>query len=138
MVRPLSSRPNVSSPLARLPVQCPPPSKRGSDSGRERAQRQQAEQPRAEPLHPNLPLLEAVRERGQRLHEASFHVPGHKRGAGSPPPLSQLLGEQALHYDLTELEGKAAEIVWTEIWWTPQPPQAFMMPLLAGNDGGAV
>ncbi|KAL4448024.1 hypothetical protein ABPG75_005243 [Micractinium tetrahymenae] len=50
------------------------------------------------------PLLDAVLERGGRAGDVPFHVPGHKRGASTPPGLHQLLGG-ALRYDLTELDG---------------------------------
>ncbi|PRW59023.1 arginine decarboxylase [Chlorella sorokiniana] len=50
------------------------------------------------------PLLQAVEQRGNRLHEVPFHVPGHKRGGSTPPGLQRLLGS-ALRYDLTELDG---------------------------------
>lgn len=51
------------------------------------------------------PLLQAVLERGGRADEVPFHVPGHKRGASTPPGLDQMLGG-ALRYDLTELGGE--------------------------------
>ena len=51
------------------------------------------------------PLLEAIRARGDRTHEAPFHIPGHKRGTITPAPLRALLGD-ALRYDLTELQGE--------------------------------
>jgi protein SDA1 len=54
------------------------------------------------------PLLDAVARRARSTHEAPFHVPGHKRGAGAPPALAALLGGGgALTFaaDLTELAG---------------------------------
>ncbi|KAG2484609.1 hypothetical protein HYH03_016563 [Edaphochlamys debaryana] len=54
------------------------------------------------------PLVDAVRERGDAVHEAPFHVPGHKRGAGAPPALQPLLCPargSVLAYDLTEIAG---------------------------------
>ncbi|GAB4824084.1 hypothetical protein N2152v2_011130 [Parachlorella kessleri] len=50
------------------------------------------------------PLLDAVRERGERSGDVPFHVPGHKRGSSTPAPLRDLVGP-ALRYDLTELDG---------------------------------
>lgn len=50
------------------------------------------------------PLLDAVVERGERFQEVPFHVPGHKRGGGTPPCLGRMLAG-AERYDLTELEG---------------------------------
>lgn len=50
------------------------------------------------------PLLDAVVERGDRFQEVPFHVPGHKRGGGTPPCLGRMLAG-AERYDLTELEG---------------------------------
>lgn len=53
----------------------------------------------------HTPLLHAVEQRGNRLHEVPLHVPGHKRGSSTPHGLQRLLGS-ALRYDLTELEGE--------------------------------
>ncbi len=50
------------------------------------------------------PLLDAVLERGDRCQEVPFHVPGHKKGSGTPPRLAPLLNGSE-RYDLTELEG---------------------------------
>lgn len=58
----------------------------------------------------HTPLLQAVEQRGNRLHEVPFHVPGHKRGSSTPPDLQRLLGS-ALQYDLTELDGEIAQRV---------------------------
>lgn len=69
-------------------------------------QQLQEQQRKHDPLLPQLPLLDSVHERGQRQHEAPFHVPGHKRGAGAPPQLAALLGQEALRCDLTELDGE--------------------------------
>ena len=61
-------------------------------------------------LHPsnppstNTPLVDAIFERGNRTHEAPFHVPGHKRGTSVPPTLTPMLSN-AMRYDLTELDG---------------------------------
>ncbi|MEW5299277.1 MAG: hypothetical protein WDW36_002309 [Sanguina aurantia] len=51
------------------------------------------------------PLLDAVKERGDRSHEISLHVPGHKRGRGVSEKMESLTGPTALKYDLTELPG---------------------------------
>lgn len=58
----------------------------------------------------HTPLLQAVEQRGNRLHEVPFHVPGHKRGSSTPPGLQRLLGS-SLQYDLTELDGEIAQIM---------------------------
>ena len=52
----------------------------------------------------HTPLVDAVIQRGNRSHEAPFHVPGHKRGSSVPPSLSPILGS-TMQYDLTELDG---------------------------------
>jgi arginine/lysine/ornithine decarboxylase len=53
------------------------------------------------------PLLDAVARRARSAHEAPFHVPGHKRGAGAPRALATLLGGGGAPFaaDLTELAG---------------------------------
>ena len=48
------------------------------------------------------PLLDALRESAHRPH-APFYVPGHKRGTGIAPQLSNLWGEAVFQYDLPEL-----------------------------------
>eukprot|EP00884_Botryococcus_braunii_P006912 jgi/Botrbrau1/16221/Bobra.0066s0007.1 len=56
--------------------------------------------------HPRMPLVEAIRDRGRRVTETAFHIPGHKRGAGAPHALVELLGGRAaFQHDLTELPG---------------------------------
>eukprot|EP00879_Flechtneria_rotunda_P015733 GHRR01016455.1.p1 GENE.GHRR01016455.1~~GHRR01016455.1.p1 ORF type:complete len:837 (+),score=247.46 GHRR01016455.1:1908-4418(+) len=66
----------------------------------------------------DAPLLDAVIERANRLHDKPFHVPGHKRGRALDPGMRQLLGNNStsahgrtrnpLQYDLTELAGKSS------------------------------
>ncbi|KAG2454562.1 hypothetical protein HYH02_000407 [Chlamydomonas schloesseri] len=67
----------------------------------------------------STPLLDAIQERGDSLQEAPFHVPGHKRGAGTPARFASLIkgGVEGgggggsttvfspLQYDLTEIAG---------------------------------
>ncbi|GFR43983.1 hypothetical protein Agub_g5128, partial [Astrephomene gubernaculifera] len=64
------------------------------------------------PAHPErqlrTPLLDAVRDRGDAVHEAPFHVPGHKRGSGAPEAFMRLVRPphgSLLQYDLTEIAG---------------------------------
>eukprot|EP00890_Picochlorum_soloecismus_P003156 jgi/Picsp_1/3841/NSC_01353-R1_arginine decarboxylase len=51
------------------------------------------------------PLADAIIERGCRMNESAFHVPGHKRGARASKTQEQVLGETALANDATELQG---------------------------------
>ncbi len=54
-------------------------------------------------LHQNqTPLIEALKTSIYR-HHAPFYTPGHKRGAGISPKLTDLLGKQVFRADLTEL-----------------------------------
>lgn len=56
--------------------------------------------------HVRMPLVDAVKDRGRREKETAFHIPGHKRGAGAPDALIELLGgKAAFQHDLTELPG---------------------------------
>ena len=48
------------------------------------------------------PLLNALRACSQRSH-AAFYTPGHKRGQGIPPILSDLFGTDVFRADLPEL-----------------------------------
>ncbi|MBD0262348.1 MAG: aminotransferase class I/II-fold pyridoxal phosphate-dependent enzyme [Tolypothrix sp. Co-bin9] len=48
------------------------------------------------------PLLDALRANAARPH-AAFYTPGHKRGQGISPRLTDLLGEAVFRADLTEL-----------------------------------
>ncbi|GCL43197.1 aminotransferase class I/II-fold pyridoxal phosphate-dependent enzyme [Dolichospermum planctonicum] len=48
------------------------------------------------------PLIEALKACTTRSH-APFYTPGHKRGQGISPLLSDLLGKDVFHADLTEL-----------------------------------
>lgn len=50
----------------------------------------------------DTPLLTALQESGNRPH-APFYVPGHKRGQGISPQLSDVLGNAVFRYDLPEL-----------------------------------
>jgi hypothetical protein len=53
-----------------------------------------------------MPLLDAVRDRGKATQEAAFHIPGHKRGAGASEAMLELMGGRtAFQHDLTELPG---------------------------------
>ncbi|GLC55524.1 hypothetical protein PLESTB_000996900 [Pleodorina starrii] len=65
--------------------------------------------PAADPLRQQrTPLVDAVRQRGDAVHEAPFHVPGHKRGARTPEGLARLVRPahgSVLQYDLTEIAG---------------------------------
>ncbi|WP_353929670.1 aminotransferase class I/II-fold pyridoxal phosphate-dependent enzyme [Okeanomitos corallinicola TIOX110] len=49
------------------------------------------------------PLIDALKASISRPH-SPFYTPGHKRGAGISPILTDLLGEDVLRADLTELE----------------------------------
>ena len=48
------------------------------------------------------PLIDALKTCISRPH-APFYTPGHKRGAGISPTLTDLLGKQVFRADLTEL-----------------------------------
>jgi arginine decarboxylase len=48
------------------------------------------------------PLLDALKACAAHPH-APFYTPGHKRGVGISPPLTNLLGKEVFHADLTEL-----------------------------------
>lgn len=48
------------------------------------------------------PLIDALKNSISRPH-APFYTPGHKRGAGISPKLTDLLGKQVFRADLTEL-----------------------------------
>lgn len=48
------------------------------------------------------PLVSALKAAGKE-NAASFHFPGHNRGHGAPPLLSQVIGERAFRHDLPEL-----------------------------------
>ncbi len=50
----------------------------------------------------NTPFLDALKNSGNRPH-APFYLPGHKRGKGISPQLSDLLGKEVFRYDLPEL-----------------------------------
>jgi arginine/lysine/ornithine decarboxylase len=50
------------------------------------------------------PLIQGLREYASRPH-AAFYTPGHKRGVGISPSLSDLLGETVFRADLAELPG---------------------------------
>ncbi|MEW5311677.1 MAG: hypothetical protein WDW38_003372 [Sanguina aurantia] len=66
------------------------------------------------------PLLDAVKERGDRSHEISLHVPGHKRGRGVSEKMESLTGPTALKYDLTELPG--LDYLSSPLWCHPGRP----------------
>ncbi|KAL6777426.1 hypothetical protein ACKKBF_B21455 [Auxenochlorella protothecoides x Auxenochlorella symbiontica] len=51
------------------------------------------------------PLVDALHARGQLRHELALHIPGHKRGRGTPPALRRLVPASALAFDVTELAG---------------------------------
>ncbi len=51
---------------------------------------------------PALPLLTALKHGAARDY-AAFHTPGHKRGQGAHPALTQLIGTAGLQADLPEL-----------------------------------
>ncbi|MFM2064661.1 MAG: hypothetical protein RLZZ507_4332 [Cyanobacteriota bacterium] len=54
------------------------------------------------PNQNQTPLIDALKASISRPH-APFYTPGHKRGAGISPILTDLLGKEVFHADLTEL-----------------------------------
>jgi arginine decarboxylase len=58
--------------------------------------------PHAQMNQNQTPLLDALKANAVRPH-AAFYTPGHKRGQGISPRLSDLLGEAVFRADLTEL-----------------------------------
>lgn len=48
------------------------------------------------------PLIDALKACTTRPH-APFYTPGHKRGVGISPILTDLIGKDVFHADLTEL-----------------------------------
>lgn len=55
-------------------------------------------------LRDNAPLLHALLDYVNK-GRIPFHMPGHKQGAGAPESLRQLIGDCALMFDLTEVQG---------------------------------
>ncbi|KAL2458193.1 Arginine decarboxylase [Forsythia ovata] len=48
------------------------------------------------------PLIKALRASAE-LNDTGFHFPGHKRGQAAPSQLSELIGIEPFHHDVTEL-----------------------------------